>query len=198
MEIISRKEAIGLNLKTYFTGKECAHGRTAERWVSTMSCVICTAERADKWRGENIEHTREYKRNWNKSNVDSVRASRKKFQPKANAIRKRNRLNNPITFMLYAAKARAKLANVPFDLCVDDLTLPEFCPVLGIPLIMAENHQADNSPTLDRLIPSLGYVKNNVIIVSAKVNRIKNDATLVELQQVVAFYEKLLPILDFK
>lgn len=192
METITRKEAICLNLKTYFTGKECVHGHVAERWVSTMCCTMCVAEKAKTWRQNNAEHRRKYRREWNKNNPDKIKNTRKKFQPKANILRKEARLKKPITFMIYAAKARAKLSNVPFNLSVDDITMPDTCPVLGIPLIMSEGHQTDNSPTLDRLVPSLGYVKGNVLVVSAKANRIKNDATLVELKQVVSFYEQFL------
>lgn len=194
MEIITRKEAIGLNLKTYFTGKECTHGHVAERWVSTMCCTVCVAEKAKIWRQNNPEHRRAYRRKWNKDNPNSVRETRKKFQSRANVLRKKARLENPIIFMLYAAKARAKLCNVPFNLSVEDISMPEVCPVFGIPLIMSEGHQTDNSPTLDRLVPNLGYVKGNVIIVSAKANRIKNDATLSELQQVVSFYQNVLSV----
>lgn len=46
----------------------------------------------------------------------------------------------------------------------------------------------DHTPTLDRIIPKLGYVPGNVIIVSARANRIRNDATVDELYKVYKFY----------
>lgn len=71
--------------------------------------------------------------------------------------------------------------------------MPESCPVLGIPMFSGtDGIQCDNSPTLDRIIPELGYVRGNVIVVSAKANRIKNDATITEIQQVLDYYTLLL------
>jgi hypothetical protein len=49
----------------------------------------------------------------------------------------------------------------------------------------------DASPELDRIVPSLGYVKGNVLVVSRRANRIKTDATVEELQQVASFYAAL-------
>ena len=50
----------------------------------------------------------------------------------------------------------------------------------------------DASPSIDRIIPTLGYVRGNVIVVSLKANRIKNDATPDELMEVARFYKELL------
>jgi hypothetical protein len=43
-----------------------------------------------------------------------------------------------------------------------------------------------NSPSLDRIDPSKGYVKGNVWIVSHRGNTIKNDATHDELKAIAA------------
>lgn len=51
------------------------------------------------------------------------------------------------------------------------------------------NKRHDGSPTIDRIINDLGYVKGNVIVISWRANRIKSDATLAELKAIVAFYE---------
>mgnify|MGYP006166398807 FL=1 len=37
-----------------------------------------------------------------------------------------------------------------------------------------------------------GYVKDNIIVVSMRANRIKSDATVDEIRKVADFYEKLL------
>ena len=36
---------------------------------------------------------------------------------------------------------------------------------------------SDNSPTLDKFIPSKGYVKGNVQIISWRANNLKNDGS---------------------
>lgn len=92
--------------------------------------------------------------------------------------------------MLSAAKYRAKAQHLPFNLTLEDLgPLPEYCPVLGIPLEIGSGTHGDGSPSLDKIIPKLGYVRGNVLIVSMRANRLKSDATVAELRQMAEFYE---------
>ena len=49
----------------------------------------------------------------------------------------------------------------------------------------------DHSPTLDRIIPKLGYIKGNVQVVSALANRIMSDATVNQVMAVAKHYEKI-------
>lgn len=44
------------------------------------------------------------------------------------------------------------------------------------------------SPTLDRLVPDLGYVPGNVLVVSELANSIKSDATPAQIRAVADFY----------
>jgi hypothetical protein len=41
MERITRKQALALGLKRYFTGKPCCHGHVVERLASAGTCVEC-------------------------------------------------------------------------------------------------------------------------------------------------------------
>jgi len=99
--------------------------------------------------------------------------------------------------MLVAARSRAKSSGVPFDLTVGDIVIPETCPVLGIPLVSAagggKRGPRPNSPTLDRLDPARGYVPGNVVVVSFRANRAKNDLSLGEIEALAAFYARVLP-----
>lgn len=193
MEIVTRKQAIVNGDKTYFTGKQCPHGHVATRWVSTMGCIECTASKAIDWRADNSEHRRTYRNQYRVENPDIERKHRRKYQKRANELRRQKHERDPIRFMIYAARSRAKKQGLPFDLRPQDLSLPETCPVLGVPLERSKTHQQDNSPTLDRIIPDRGYVQGNVIVVCAKANRIKNDATVEEVQRVADFYRTLIP-----
>lgn len=94
---------------------------------------------------------------------------------------------NPARSYVLAAKGRANRQGVPFDLSTEDIIFPEFCPILGIPLISKEGGRTDNTPSLDRVIPSKGYVKGNVRIISWRANRLKNDASLEELIKIVEY-----------
>lgn len=97
--------------------------------------------------------------------------------------------------LLSRIKTFASKHGVPFNLTLDDIIIPTHCPVLGIPLefgkMSTSTKWRENSPSLDRIIPDNGYVRGNVIVVSYRANRIKNDATVQELIAVSRFYEEL-------
>ena len=59
--------------------------------------------------------------------------------------------------------------------------IPESCPILGIPLFMGTRHNP-NSPSLDRVDNTLGYVKGNVQVISYRANALKKDASIKELK----------------
>ena len=87
--------------------------------------------------------------------------------------------------LIRAAKARAKKKGIPFDITIEDFILPEKCPLLEIPLTVGYGTSQENSYSLDKIIPDLGYVKGNVWVISNKANMIKNNASLEELKLLV-------------
>lgn len=98
--------------------------------------------------------------------------------------------NNPVKSLLPTIKSRAKKQGVPFDLTEEDILIPDMCPVLGIPLSKRGGKRTDNTPSVDRIVPSLGYVKGNIKIISWRANRLKCDATLEELEKLVRYMKK--------
>lgn len=86
--------------------------------------------------------------------------------------------------MLKTAQWRAKKAGIPCTITVEDIRIPERCPVLGIELKRGTRGFTDNSPTLDRVRPELGYVPGNVCVISFRANSIKREASLAELEKV--------------
>lgn len=91
--------------------------------------------------------------------------------------------------MLENARKRAKEYGLPFNLSKADIVVPYKCPVLGLVLEIGVGQPKDNSPSLDRIIPDLGYVKGNVAVISFKANRIKNNASLEDLKSLVKWME---------
>ena len=89
--------------------------------------------------------------------------------------------------MLNAARFRAKKQNVPFDLAEEDIVLPDCCPVLGIEFERGDGKWASGSPSLDRMIPELGYVKGNVRVISWRANNLKSDGTAEEFDRIAAY-----------
>ena len=87
--------------------------------------------------------------------------------------------------MVQCAKIRADKAGVPFSITDEDFEIPEFCPILGIRLEGGTKKYHETSPSLDRVIPELGYVPGNIAVMSFRANRIKGDASVEELQTVI-------------
>ena len=100
---------------------------------------------------------------------------------------KRKRQENPEYYLWKAAKKRAKSKQLDFDIEVSDIIIPQFCPLLHIPIIhkVGTGKRNDNSPSLDRLDNSRGYVKGNIVVVSWRANFLKSDAEFQELQRLV-------------
>lgn len=101
---------------------------------------------------------------------------------------------NPKYHIWQEAKRRARRKRIDFNIELEDLPpIPDVCPILGIPLKSNTNSfgPCDNSPSIDRIDNSKGYIKDNVIIISYKANRMKSNATIEELRRFADFYENL-------
>lgn len=85
-----------------------------------------------------------------------------------------------LKLMVKRAKDRAKLKNVEFNITWEDIEYVNTCPILEIPLNWGEasNEGGRNidTPSLDRINPSLGYIKGNVKIISTLANMMKSSA----------------------
>lgn len=132
-----------------------------------------------------------YQENRDKEIARAQKSLKKKSRKEQNIYKKKLNRQNPLSIILQQAKRRAKLKNVPFDIMVDDIEVPEFCPVLGSRLTVNEGHAKDNSMTIDRIVPELGYVKNNVAIISFKANTIKNNGSIEDLEKVLCWMKKM-------
>ena len=105
--------------------------------------------------------------------IDIIWATRKIRRIK-NQMRNKNR-NTPITLT-----AEDIISLVPKDLK---------CPVYKEPFIFRGSSQWNLS--FDRIDNSGGYTKDNVVVVSSRVNLIKSTANVKELYQVADFYYEL-------
>jgi hypothetical protein len=93
--------------------------------------------------------------------------------------------------MLHSARARAQKKDLPFNLELDDIVIPDVCPVLGIPLEPGTRKIHWNAPTLDRIHLDQGYVKGNIVVISWRANFIRSNATLDELEKVLAYSKEI-------
>jgi hypothetical protein len=78
-----------------------------------------------------------------------------------------------------------------FSIRFAELEWPMKCPYLGIELDYFADERCDNSVSFDRIDPSKGYIKGNVLVCSWRANRIKNDATVDELYKIAKHLDYL-------
>ena len=154
----------------------CQRGHLVPR-VTNGTCAQCLRDYR-KSRGHFTFSASSIK--WREGNRERLNTQRKEYNAK-----------NADRTMLTAARKSAKNANVPFDLEINDIVIPEYCPVLGLKLIRTRGYRSDVSPSIDRIIPQKGYVRENIMIISMRANRIKNNATVDELIKMANFYSNL-------
>lgn len=133
---------------------------------------------------------REYHRKWRTKNPEYGKKWRTENKDKCDAYRTEWRFDHPQQYLLMAARNRAKLQNLPCTITKDDIVIPQFCPVLGIPLVRARGRPDDNSPSLDKIVPELGYVTGNIKVISMKANRLKSDGTEAEHLAIAEYMRK--------
>ena len=99
----------------------------------------------------------------------------------------RNYLTHSTQYKLwYRAKRRASEKGREFSLTLEDIVVPDVCPVFGIPF-------EDNTiyaASLDRIDSTKGYTKDNIQVLSSRANTLKNNASLEELVALVGFLQK--------
>lgn len=111
-----------------------------------------------------------YQKEWYRLNRDRVIARLREHTREL-------RLKHPERLIHSNAKDRARKRNIPFNIVVADITIPERCPVFDEPMVRMGRY----APSLDRIDPTLGYTKENIQVISRKANLMKNDATREEL-----------------
>jgi len=130
-----------------------------------------------RWRNRNRDRIRE---------INSQRDMTVMYDKRKEQIRK-----DPRAYLLRAAKRRAKKSGREFTITLDDIVIPDVCPVLGTKLIvLSEGYASPDSMSIDRIDNDKGYVPGNICVISYRANVLKKDATLSELKSLVKYLEK--------
>jgi len=83
--------------------------------------------------------------------------------------------------MLYEATKRAKQVGVPCTISIEDIDAvwPQdgVCPILNMPMAISDGPNKDLSPSLDRIVPDIGYVRGNIAVISKLANAMKQRET---------------------
>lgn len=93
--------------------------------------------------------------------------------------------------------AKKKISRADRLSILETIDVPEYCPMLGMRLTYEGTGSAgwtrmDDSPSLDRIDSSIGYIPGNIQVISWRANRIKNDSTPDELMRIALYMQKLI------
>lgn len=108
---------------------------------------------------------------------------------------KRVKTGDPVRIMYRRAKNRAKLRNQEFTIEYSDIVIPKYCPILNIELEISSGKSGgnNNSPSLDRIDNSKGYIKGNIQVISQLANCMKNNSSTEEQILFAKYIKKLFP-----
>lgn len=89
---------------------------------------------------------------------------------------------SPEQLILERTKQNSKKRNKEFNIEIDDIVIPKYCPYLDVEISTNYDDRFEkNYYSIDRINSDLGYIKGNVQIVSRMANTMKNNATNEEL-----------------
>lgn len=112
-----------------------------------------------------------WKKKWgNKEDTGLYQAQREKFRNK---------------------KAQAISKGIEFSVEFGELIWPDFCPILGIKINYFAEKVEENSCSFDRVNPAKGYTAGNVMVISWRANRIKNDGSAEEHRMIADWIQSL-------
>src|SRR5579859_2184119 len=138
-----------------YLGRPCTSGHDGWRYRSTGDCIEC------------MKH---YSRTYSKTLPLKYKREKMRIY----------RENNPANNLIINARSSAIKRGITFTITQDDITLPKTCPCCGVVLAYSNgkgirSRPLENSPSIDKLYPDLGYVPGNVNIICRRCNSIKND-----------------------
>lgn len=114
-------------------------------------------------------------------------------KPKNFFIAKYIHLTTPESRLFYRLYKSHREEGFRFNITVDDIVIPERCPLLDIPLSTdPKDKDEPNYYTGDRIDSSKGVVKGNIQVISLRANKMKNKATELQLLTFVTNGLKLL------
>lgn len=100
-----------------------------------------------------------------------------------------------VTRWIMGVRQRARKKGVEFSLTKEDFTIPDVCPMLGIPLFFSPGKATANTPSIDRIDNTKGYTSDNVRVISWEANRLKSDITLERAERMLDMYTQIVHML---
>lgn len=165
--------------KEYLKSWKLANPNYKKDWLAKNPDMLLKEKHYQKiWREENKEYMSNYKMEWIKNNKDKTKNS---YQ--------RAKLNNPLRFIFTQSKYRAKQKNIEFSIKKEDIVYNDVCPVFGTPIAVSKDLYSANSPSLDRIDNTKGYMPGNVKVISYRANVIKNSGNAEEHRKIANYID---------
>ena len=158
--------------------KDVVEFTTKENYCDHI-CKQCKREKNKIYYKNNKDRIKEYKKRYKQNNPEKIKQISKKYKE-----------NNREKEILHNSRYRSKKKGLEHDITIEDIQIPEHCPVLGIKLtnnIGSGPGPHGDSISLDRIDNNKGYIKGNVKVISMRANQLKNDATIEELEKILAY-----------
>lgn len=129
--------------------------------------VELTRQKDAVYRANKMDKARVYMAEYRARNKDRIQSNIKKIKAR-----------NPERYLVAAARKRALDRGTEFTITENDIHIPTYCPVFGTPLKASLVGKRDlNSPSIDRIDNSKGYIRGNVAVISYRANMIKSIGT---------------------
>lgn len=100
----------------------------------------------------------------------------------------RIRVNNTMSNRRKAAKEKGKTFDLTSEYLRSIFPKDNLCPIFKVPMVWGGNK--DNSPSLDCIIPDLGYVEENVAWISTRSNVMKHVSNPLNLRKMADWIDK--------
>lgn len=164
--------------------RSCSRQKDRERYATDRAKERI---RNKKYREQNKERLKQSRKVRDAANLSKLAAAKLKYLTE-----------NSHYYLYLGAKNRANKAGIPFNIEPEDIIIPAICPVLGLELTRNRGRVGPNSPSVDKIIPELGYVKGNVRVISYRANTLKSNGTIEEFYKVIEDLKRIRaqPMLD--
>lgn len=148
-----------------------------------------------EYRKKNQEYLLKKRNEYKESNRNLLNAKQKEYyhnnkermRAKARERYYKAKNSSPELFLWRAAKHRAKSKGLEFSISIDDISIPEYCPVFPWIKLECCNKVSKQSPSLDRRDNAKGYTPGNIRVISHHANSLKKNLDTREFQRIYKY-----------
>lgn len=135
-----------------------------------------SAEYFREYRKKNPEKIKEYNKRWAEKNLDKKKEYNKKWMRENYTSKRYDQIKLMVKSMISGSNKRGLICELSYG-DVEEMIDPMLCSVTGVKLSWDWNDKGRNPwrPSIDRIDPSKGYVKDNVRVVCWAYNAAKNE-----------------------